>query len=130
MWTSVGVLFAGDGAVRYAPIIQTALGPRGRIVTPVPVLAGVMAELAERAASVAWPARRTRCGRCMSGGRTRSLPRPCARGADAIGIVRARWWSGVIEPLGGLADLEGVLEVDVAVVHAPMDPGDVPNPSS
>jgi len=46
-----GVLFAGDGAVRYEPAIRAALGPRGRIVTPVPLLAGVIAELAEAAAS-------------------------------------------------------------------------------
>jgi tRNA threonylcarbamoyladenosine biosynthesis protein TsaB len=54
-WSAVvarrGVLFAGDGAMRYEPAIRTALGAQGRIVTAVPVLAGVIAELAESAAS-------------------------------------------------------------------------------
>jgi tRNA threonylcarbamoyladenosine biosynthesis protein TsaB len=44
-----GVLFAGDGAVRYRDVIRTALGDRGRVAGHVPVLAGVIAALAEAA---------------------------------------------------------------------------------
>ncbi len=46
-----GVLFAGDGAVRYQNAIASALGDRGQVVAHVPVLAGVIAELAETAAA-------------------------------------------------------------------------------
>ena len=45
------VLFAGGGAVRYHEAIAAALGDRGRAVSHVPVLAAVIAELAEAAAA-------------------------------------------------------------------------------
>jgi tRNA threonylcarbamoyladenosine biosynthesis protein TsaB len=45
------VLFAGGGAVRYQQAIAAALGNRGLTVPRVPVLAGVIAELAEEAAA-------------------------------------------------------------------------------
>ena len=46
-----GVLFAGDGAVRYQGAIAGALGARGHVIPHVPVLAAVIAELAEAAAA-------------------------------------------------------------------------------
>jgi tRNA threonylcarbamoyladenosine biosynthesis protein TsaB len=45
------VLFAGGGAVRYQQAIAAALGNRGLTVPHVPVLSGVIAELAEEAAA-------------------------------------------------------------------------------
>jgi len=45
------VLFAGGGAIRYGDTIATAFCDRGIIVPDVPVLAGVIAELAEAAAA-------------------------------------------------------------------------------
>ena len=45
------VLFAGGGAVRYQQAIAAALGNRGLTVPRVPVLAAVIAELAEAAAA-------------------------------------------------------------------------------
>jgi tRNA threonylcarbamoyladenosine biosynthesis protein TsaB len=54
-WSAVvsgrAVLFAGGGAVRYHAAIADALGDRGLLVPHVPVLAGVIAELAEGAAA-------------------------------------------------------------------------------
>jgi tRNA threonylcarbamoyladenosine biosynthesis protein TsaB len=44
------ILFAGGGAVRYHASTAAALGDRGLLVPHVPVLAGVIAELAEDAA--------------------------------------------------------------------------------
>ena len=45
------VLFAGGGAVRYQHTIAAALGNLGQTVPQVPVLAGVIADLAEAAAA-------------------------------------------------------------------------------
>jgi tRNA threonylcarbamoyladenosine biosynthesis protein TsaB len=45
------VLFAGGGAVRYHQAIAVALGNRGLTVPHVPVLSGMIAELAEQAAA-------------------------------------------------------------------------------
>jgi tRNA threonylcarbamoyladenosine biosynthesis protein TsaB len=54
-WSSVagarGVLFAGNGAVRYQDTIGAALGVDGHVVPQVPVLAGMIAELADAAAA-------------------------------------------------------------------------------
>jgi tRNA threonylcarbamoyladenosine biosynthesis protein TsaB len=54
-WSAIvsgrGVLCAGAGAVRYRAALAAALGDRGLLVPHVPVLAGVIAELADAAAA-------------------------------------------------------------------------------
>jgi tRNA threonylcarbamoyladenosine biosynthesis protein TsaB len=54
-WSSLagtrGVLFVGNGAVRYQDTIAAALGDDSRVLPRVPVLAGVIAELADAAAA-------------------------------------------------------------------------------
>ena len=71
------VAFAGDGAVRYRDRIARA-DTGGVIVDAASALAPLLAGIGRRLAAPGRPARRTRCSRCMSGGRTRSctLNRP------------------------------------------------------
>ena len=59
--TPIGVLFAGDGAMRYEDMIRAAFASRGVVVPRVPALANTIGERAEAAAAAG--ARRTAaCG--------------------------------------------------------------------